>query len=42
MYKEIMKRNGMVPLFWRVEAEYSRSILVIHRITGEARVLDTK
>lgn len=42
MYKELMRRNGLIPFFWKVEAEFGRSIMVINKLTGEVRILDTK
>ena len=40
-FKEIIKRNGLSPVFWSVHKELNRGIIVINRITGDIKILDT-
>jgi hypothetical protein len=40
-YKEIIRRNGLNPMFWKVYKELRRGIIVRQMLTGELKVLDT-
>ena len=37
---EILKRNGLNPMFWVVVRDLNHSMIVKHRFTGEIKVID--
>lgn len=37
---EVMKRNGLNPLVWTVKQDLPNSLIVLHRITEDFKVID--
>lgn len=37
---EIMKKHGMSPVLWYVRKELGFTLVLIHRVTGEVRVIE--
>lgn len=38
--RAIIKKNGLQPMYWTVLQDFSDSMIIRHRITGEVKVID--